>query len=134
MKKRLSFLPATMVGLMVMFVLGMLSVWILGKFNLPDWVAPLLGGFSMLLFFETVGRVGPQEIDTPTIRFLKLSRRDRVVTVVATLALLVLLFPIGMRFESRWLSLLFMGLGFLAFWSICFFFGSKELMQRTPKE
>jgi len=133
MKKRLSFLPTVGLMLLVFFVVVAFDVSLLQIFNLPDWITPLISLVGAYLLFEVIARRGPGEIEPPSIRFMKLSTRDRVVLVVAVLAFLVLALPIGTRFDSRWLTLLFSGLGFLVFWSICFFFGSKELLAREPK-
>ncbi len=134
MKKRLSFVPTLIIGLAVLFLIGTIAVWVIGKFNLPNWVTALFSMAGIYSFIEVIGRIGPQEIEPPSIRFMKLSAKDRTVLVVAGLAFLVLALPIGTGFASRWLNLLFIGLGFLVFWFICFFFGSKELMSRSPKD
>jgi hypothetical protein len=134
MKKRLSFLSAVILGLIVVFLIGAIVIWGKGEFNLPDWVTPLASMIAVFLFLEVIGRLGPQKIEPPSIKFMKLSPKDRIVFVVALLALLILAMPIGMSFDSLRIRLLFSGLGFLVYWLILSFFGSKELMQKASKD
>jgi hypothetical protein len=134
MKKRLSFLPTMLIGLAVLLLIVVGGIWLLENFNLPDWVSPIFIIVGLYSFFEVVGRLGPREFETPIAKFLKLSMRDRIVLIIALLVFLIIAFPIATQFASRWISLLFVGLGFLTSWLICFFFGSKELMQSFSKD
>jgi hypothetical protein len=134
MKKRLTFFPT--VGLMLLVFFGVIAfgVLLLEIFHLPDWITPFISIVGAYLLFEVIARPGPGEIEPPSIKFMKLSIRDRIVLVVAILTLFILALPLGMRFDSLGLKLLFSGLGLLASWLICYFFGSTELMKRMPKD
>jgi hypothetical protein len=127
MKKRLPLLPVVMIGPAVFVLVGAITVWLKGKFELPDWIIPLSSVVAMLLFFEIVGRFGSAETNAPISKFLGLSIRDRIVTVAAILAYVVIAFPIGYQYDSVLFHFLFLALGVLALWLICFIFGSERL-------
>ncbi len=87
----------------------------------------------VITVYEVMSGWGPKEFDSPITQFLRLSGRDKVVLFVAFSALMII-FWLGMGFRSRWINLLFLGLGFLAFRLIGSFFGSRELMEKTAKD
>ena len=127
MKKRLPLLPIVMTGPTVFFLVGAITFWLKGKLELPDWIIPLSSLVAVFLFFEIVGRFGPTESDTPISKFLGLSVRDRIVTAAGLLAYVVIAFPIAYRYDSVLLHFLFLALGVVALWLICFIFGSARL-------
>ena len=133
MKKRLSYVPAVIIVLVIVFLLSVGIVWLAENISLPVWTSTIFLLVILVTVYEVMSRLGPEEFDSPLTQFLRLSGRDKVVLLIAFSALMII-FWFGMSFRSRWINLLFLGLGFLAFRLIGSFFGSKELMGKTAKD
>jgi len=70
-----------------------------------------------------------KEIDAPISQFIKMSKKDKVISLIALTALLII--PrLGLRLNSGGINFLFLFLGFLAFGYIRSFSGRKELSNK----
>jgi len=133
MKKRLSFMPALIIGLAVVFLLSVGFVWLVENLGLPDWTSLIFMLVILVAVFEVMSRLGPKGFDSPISEFLKLSGKDKVVLLIVFLALIILS-RLRVSFRSGWLNLLFLGLGFLAFRFIGSFVGSRESRGKIAKD
>src|SRR5690349_12973645 len=133
MKTRFSFIPTVIIALVIVALIGASAVLLVSRFSFPDWISIIFSIAGVYIFFEMVSRLGPKAMEAPSTRFLRLSRKDKVVFVVALVALLAITIPTRILFDSRLLDLVFLGLGFAAFWVIWFFFGSKDIKNGAAK-
>jgi hypothetical protein len=137
MKKRLSYVPAVIIVLIVVFLLSVGIVWLGEYISLPVWIAPIFLLVILVTVYEIMSRLGPEEFDSPSTQFLKLSGRDKVVLLITFLAIFlanIILSQLKVSFRSGWMNLLFLGLGLLAVRFIGSFFGSSELKKRNAKD
>jgi hypothetical protein len=128
-KNRLPFFQTIVVALLTLSLIAAGGIWLIIRFDLPDWVNSLIIILATLSYYEVIGRVGPKPFETPLKAFSILPTQDKIVIAFAGLIWIIIALPIGMSSSSRWIGLAFMIFASALAYFICVVFGSSKLKE-----
>lgn len=133
MEKRFSFGVAILLMLSAAFLPGLILIGLFVTFHwkMPNWIASLVGLFSLYFAVEVASHYGPKKFATLATTVRKYAQpRDRVILIIGlTVALVIVFFPVSQGYKSIWSSLVFLVAALCSFYSICALFGTSELRQ-----
>ena len=87
MKKQSSILGTAFVAVAIVILVGILAVVFASLLDYPNWSTALGTILVLFAFFEVIGRLSPESRTPPSIQFLRLSNRDKVIYVIAFISL-----------------------------------------------
>jgi hypothetical protein len=83
MNKRLSFLPTTIIFIIISILAIAFLSWMMSTLDLPDW-AMGIGTFLFWTFiFEIPARLGPRTFETPFSWWQKLPVRNKTIVAIS---------------------------------------------------
>jgi hypothetical protein len=87
LKKQPSILVTALIAVAIVILVGILAVVFTSLLDYPKWSTALGTILVLFAFFEVIGRLAPESRTPPSIQFLRLSNRDKVIYVIAFIGL-----------------------------------------------